>query len=241
MQDRSLEERPESIRRPEAKPRGISGTDAGPTTSWGSMVTIDRLLLILGALVLAEVAPTYAQAPRHGFWIDLGLGYGSASFSCDTCTGSRRLGGWTGSGGLGGTFSPHVRLGADLRLWWNGLKAGGRLPGIDNGTLSLSYYPRTRGGPFVKGGAGFSHYEVCKGTGDPIEPCSRDPSYYSGTGWGVTLGAGWEIPIPRGALRPLLEYHHGAASRLHSPNGATVATGWRQRLLSVEIRVLAGT
>ena len=34
--------------------------------------------------------------------MDLGLGYGSASFSCDSCTHSQQLGGWTLSGGAGG-------------------------------------------------------------------------------------------------------------------------------------------
>jgi hypothetical protein len=202
------------------------------------MLRIDRPLLILAVLVFAEVIRSYAQVPRQGFWTDLGLGYGSASFSCDTCHGSQRLGGWTFSGGLGGTLTPHVRLGADLRVWLNGLKAGGRLPGIFTGTLLLSYYPHTYGGPFVEGGAGLSNYELCKGRGDPIEPCSTDTTYSSGTGWGLTAGAGWEIPTGRSAFRPLLAYHHGAVRTLHSPDGATVATGWKQNLVTVELRWL---
>jgi hypothetical protein len=169
--------------------------------------------------------------------MDVGLGYGSASLSCDTCVRSQRLGGWTLSFGGGGTLSPHFRLGADVRVWVNGLKAGAPLPGIDVVALALSYYQRRRGGPFVMGAAGLSHYEVCKGRGDPLEPCTS-PSYYSGWGWGETLGAGWDIPMGRGAFRPFLAYHHGAVRRLRAPDHATVATGWNQNLLTIELRFL---
>ena len=170
--------------------------------------------------------------------MDLGLGYGSASFSCDTCASTQHLGGWTLSFGAGGTLSPHLRLGADVRVWVNGLKAGEKLPGIDVVGLKLSYYRRPRGGPFALAGVGLSHYEVCKGRGDPLEPCTTGSSYYSGSGWGVTLGGGWEIARGRGALRPVLTFHHGAVRRVHSPDGATVATGWNQNLLTVELDVL---
>jgi hypothetical protein len=229
------------------KPAGLAALGAAPTRAWGSVMSpltrdavdaIDRLWLVISVLVFADLAPTYAQADRHGNWSDLGLGYGSASLSCDTCSGSQRLGGWTASFDIGGTLSPNFRLGADVRVWSNGLKAGGRLPGILTGTLLLTYYPRTRGGPFVEGGGGLSYYDLCKGTGDPIEPCSRDTTYSSGTGWGFTAGAGWEIPTGRSAFRPLLAFHHGAVRRLHSPDGATVATGWKQSLLTVELRWL---
>ena len=196
--------------------------------------------LLLGLLLFVDVTPIRAQAPRHGVWLDAGLGYGSASFHCDTCTRTQPLGGWSISGGLGGTLSSHFRLGADLRVWLNGLKAGKPLPGISTETLLLSYYPRMLGGPVMELGGGLSHYELCKGKGDPIEPCSNDTTYSSGTGWGYTLGAGWEIPIGRnGTLRPLLAYHNGAVRRLHSPDGTAVATRWKQNLLTVELTLVA--
>ncbi len=202
------------------------------------MITVDRLLLILGALVCAEVGPICAQGLRHGLWINVGLGYGSARFSCDTCTGSQRLGGWTVSVDLGGTPSQHVRLGAGVHGWWNGLKAGQELPGIVTVTTVLAYYPRKRADLFVELGGGLSGYVLGKGTGDPIEPYSNDTTYYSGTGWGLTLGAGWEVRKRRGAFRPHLAYHYGSVHRLHFPNGATAVTGWKQSLLSVELGFL---
>ena len=74
-----------------------------------------------------------------------------------------------------------------------------------------------------------------KNGGDPIEPCSSDTTYPSGRGWGFAIGAGWEIPTGRSAFRPLLAFRHGAVRRLHFPDGATVATGGRQNLLTVEL------
>lgn len=62
----------------------------------------------------------HGPAGRHGFWLDLGLGRGSASFSCDTCRRGPRLGGSEISIGVGGTPSPHVQLGVEWRAWING-------------------------------------------------------------------------------------------------------------------------
>ena len=167
------------------------------------------------------------------------IGYGRASFSCDTCTATQRLDGWTMSLGGGGTLNPHFRLGGDLRFWANGLGGGGKpLPLIGVVTLMLSYYPRTHGGPFLQGGGGLSGYDACKGRGDPLEPCGNDASYSGGWGRGVNVGAGWEIPIWGRKLRPLLVYHHGVVRKLHGPDGSTVVTGWHQNLLTLELTLL---
>src|SRR5690349_9598420 len=115
------------------------------------MNTVARPLLVAGVLLLARFAPAHAQEGRHGTWMAWGLGYGSASLSCDSCTRSTQLGGWTFAFEIGGTPSEQVRLGAELRSWFNGLKRSAPLAGIATGTLSLSYYPRFRGGPFLEG------------------------------------------------------------------------------------------
>ena len=188
-----------------------------------------RSLIILSVVWYAGVAPAPARAqdaePRHGAWLGVGLGYGAARFSCDTCGSGRRLSGWTFSGGLGGTPNPHVQIGVQGDFWLNGLRQG-RLPTISTGTVLLAYYPRMRRGPFLEAGFGFSNYSLEHGTGDPLEPVSDDPSYFSGTGWGYTLGVGWE------SLR--IVYHYGKVGALRDPGGATVATGWKQKMLLVE-------
>ena len=188
-----------------------------------------RSLFILSVVSYVGVVLPPARAqdaePRHGAWLGVGLGYGAARFSCDTCGGGRRLSGWTFSGGLGGTPNPHVQIGVQGDFWLNGLRQG-RLPTITTTTVLLAYYPRVRRGPFLEAGFGFSNYALEHGTGDPLEPVSDDPSYFSGTGWGYTLGVGWE------SLR--IVYHYGKVGALRDPRGATAATGWRQNMLLVE-------
>jgi len=197
------------------------------------MGTSRRFLLVVGALLFACDAPAHAQddGTRHGFWFGLGLGYGSAHVACDTCSSGPRLGGWALSFALGGTPNPHVRLGVGGIGWLHGWK-GDNLPAIDAWTASLSYYPRIRGGPFVEGGIGPSHYMLAKGTGDPFESISSGPSPAAGTGWGFTLGVGWEI-LPDGFIRVTDAY--GNIGTLHASSGAPVATGWKQNLLLVEV------
>jgi hypothetical protein len=156
----------------------------------------------------------------------LGLGYGSAGFSCDTCGHRRRLSGWTFNVGLGGTPDPHVQLGVQGDFWLNGLRQG-KLPTTSTGTVLLAYYPRVNGSSFVEAGVGLSNYALEHGTGDPLEPVSdHSPSYSSGTGLGYTVGAGWH------GMRVV--YHYGKVGALHDAGGATVATGWKQQLVLVE-------
>src|SRR2546421_8779790 len=89
-----------------------------------------RSLLILSVVSYAGVAPAPARAqdaePRHGAWLGVGLGYGAARFSCDTCATGRRLNGWTFSGGLGGTPNPHVQIGVPGGFLLDGLRQGRR-------------------------------------------------------------------------------------------------------------------
>ena len=191
------------------------------------MTLVSRLCFV-SVMLCASGAPARGQHvdPRHGGWMGLGLGYGSAVFSCDTCGNRRRLSGWTFNLGFGGTLDPHVQLGVQGDFWLNGLRQG-KLPTTSTGTVLLAYYPRVNGSAFVEAGVGLSNYALEHGTGDPIEPVSEDyPSYFSGTGWGYTLGAGWH------GMRVV--YHYGKVGALHDAGGATVATGWKQQLVLVE-------
>jgi hypothetical protein len=122
----------------------------------------------------------------------------------------------------------------------NGLKKGKELGVITTGTAVVSYYPRVNGGPFLEGGVGLSDYLLGKGTGDPIEPISRDTTYASGAAWGYTLGLGWTVPGKTVSFTPRVDYALGRTRTLHSPDGATVATGWTPNVLLVEAGFRAG-
>src|SRR5205809_5067397 len=108
----------------------MSRWESGRIHGTRSMSSIGRSPLVVTVMLLANVTPVLAQQARHRFWLGGGLGYGAASVSCDTCRGGQRLGGWTAAFEAGATLSPHVRVGAEWREWFNGLKPGGRLPSI---------------------------------------------------------------------------------------------------------------
>src|SRR2546430_14847306 len=111
-----------------------------------------RSLFILTVVWYAGVAPAPARAqdaePRHGAWLGVGLGYGAARFSCDTCPSGRRLNGWTLSGGLGGTPNPHGQIGVQGGFLVDGV-GGGRVPTSSTGTGLVGYYPRGARGPLL--------------------------------------------------------------------------------------------
>src|SRR5206468_12629236 len=120
---------------------------------------------------------------RH-VWTGLRPGYGSATFACSSCdyrratgTNDTQLNGWGISMGLGWKSDRHVGVGIEYHGWLNGLKAGDSLPGLDIGSLFLSYSPLSRRRLFVEGGAAITHYTLGLGTGDPIEPHQRTEDF----------------------------------------------------------------
>src|SRR5438128_249794 len=171
------------------------------------------------------------------FWGGIGIGYGSATFYCDSCNRRRtsgtdhtRLDGWTLSMGAGWTASPHVRYGLEYRGWLNGLKPGDSLPTVEMGTFLVSYTPHVRG-PMLEGGAGVAHYSLEHGTGDPTTPIEEGSSSFA-AGWGrqFLLGVGWEFRSS--ALR--LTYSHAKERTIHATGDGTVAFGWSPRALLLE-------
>ena len=201
-----------------------------------------RSSLLLFALVLSSrpaIAVAQDYEPRHGFWIGAGLGFGPASFACDSCdyrrataNNSSQLGGWAISFGLGGTPSPRLRVGAEYRGWLHGLKKNDSLPEIELISLLVAMYARDHGGPFLELGAGFSHYSLVQGTGDPIEPVSKSArSFVSGHGVGFELGVGWEF---QSGFAPRITYSLGSENTLDA-SGRTIARGWTHKLLLIEV------
>lgn len=153
-----------------------------------------RLASAVGlALVVAACGPLRAQSAREGFWMSLGLGYGSAGLDCNDCTDQRE----DGSGfylRLGGSPTPRMRIGADINAWHRSRNRTEVTFASVIGLLQL--YPAERAGLFLNLGAG-----VTTATFEfPIVDVENK-------GVGVELGGGWDIGIgARFAITPFALY-----------------------------------
>jgi hypothetical protein len=140
-----------------------------------------RRLLVLTATV-AVLLPTNVECQnRKGFWIGFGPAYGW-TFS-DPYQGHNHK--W---GGMfiraGGTINPRLRL-------------GGELIGVSesvheqrfNTTLMVQYFPVGALGLYGKAGAGLAEVDVLVEEADGSRALTHERAV------GLTLGAGWEIPV----------------------------------------------
>jgi hypothetical protein len=189
------------------------------------MGTIVRAVGVLVALVGAarEVRAQYPQR-RDGFWIGFGLGYGSANVWCDNCRVGPRTDGVTGFLKVGGAPSQQLLIGAAFNGWSH--TAGGATETMANVTGSLYFYPRARSGLFFTGGLGLSAYHV-----------NTAPAW-DGTGWGVTLGAGYDIRVGRDvSLTPVANYLYGGVGDVAVSGAGVVGTRWRQDVIDVGLGV----
>jgi len=123
-----------------------------------------------------------------------------------------------------------------LDVWEHRFPDGETLRAITTGRASLYYYPRIQSGFFLEGGAGVSNYRVLKGLHEGFLFENADATYYSGTGFGFTVGLGYDARLSRSfSIRSRAAYTHADVGTLHSPHGAAVASGWTQNVLSVGV------
>jgi hypothetical protein len=155
---------------------------------------------------LAPSAPAWAQ-DHQGFWVGLGGGFGSAGISCDECEDSDREGSGVGylRGGWG--LSDQLLVGVDFRIW---SKSADVEPGTDvtinlyNVMGSVTYYPQPATPFFVTGGLGASVIDT------EIDFDSSSLSADLGTGFGVVVGAGYDIRLTdRLSLTPAVNFWYG--------------------------------
>jgi hypothetical protein len=134
---------------------------------------------VLG-LVLATGSQAEAQRTleRSGFFIGLGLGYGSLDITCDGCEVDRE-GGLSGYLKLGGAISDQVLLGVESNGWYKSEEG----VGITFGTLtgSVYVYPSATANFYLRGGAGLATFHV--------------EDFDTETGFGWSVGLGYDIPI----------------------------------------------
>jgi len=125
-----------------------------------------RMCTAVAALAVAATSAGPAQearsdagrSPRHGLYASAGVGGGSVGFECSVCLSDKRSDGAAGFLGLGGTLSPHWRLGAEADVW------GRREGGVERAAVAIQFvaawYPSRTGGFFVKAGVGgLAHVE----------------------------------------------------------------------------------
>ncbi len=167
---------------------------------WSSM----RLILVTGLSLAIAVRAAPAQAPaqasagghaHRGFWIGFGFGGGiNMSEGLD----GERLGGGSGYLRLGGTVSQRVLLGFEGNAW--GREDNGAVVGRGNGSFVMLFYPSERGGALLKGGIGFASISRATASGNSTTTTTKD-------GFGLTLGAGWDVRIGRNLyLTPNLDF-----------------------------------
>lgn len=178
---------------------------------------VTALVLLLGS----AAAPLAAQRShtRERFWISFGWGYGSAAYSCDSCTATGRAGALSGYLRMGGTVSPRVLLGGESNGWLRNDSAGGQVL-RGSTTLSLFFYPAPERGHFLKAGIGFASFAT-----------SQSPDF-AGFGFGFVVGAGTDIRVARNmSITPAINWFAGAPS-LQAP-GFGSPSGYFQNVFQI--------
>ena len=112
----------------------------------------------LGVFVAASLLPSRAIAQdRAGFWFGVGGGFGSAGISCDDCGESDREGSGVAYFKGGWTVNRQTLVGAEFNFWSkddNSDPDFNATVNLYNFSGTLTYYPQSAAGLFVKGGAG---------------------------------------------------------------------------------------
>jgi len=145
------------------------------------------------ASVPSRAAATQPNRSRSGFWLNVGMGYGS--LGCQDCIG--REGSYSGGLALGGTLSQKVVIGVGTNGWY---KSEGGVS-LSAGTLTalIRFYPSSTGGFFLLGGLGVGTVRIeIAGFGSANE-----------TGGGALLGLGYDIRV--GSNVSLTPYWNGFA------------------------------
>ena len=154
---------------------------------------------------LVDVSPPHF---RHGFWLEGSLGWGEEQYKFANDPYTQSLGKPTFGLRLGGTVSPHLRLGGEWNIWSNNYSDVGQdgYPVDVNETLNAilaiaRVYPARNLGLFLKGGVGLgiTHAGVAYGNAT------------TETGLAYSAGAGWEIKVGRQLfLTPAVDWYQSS-------------------------------
>ncbi|MCB0833422.1 MAG: hypothetical protein KDC45_08170 [Bacteroidetes bacterium] len=151
---------------------------------------MSRRLLEAAALIILIASLSgilNAQSTRKGFWVESAGGIGTIRVSCTDCpsvTKSDAVGGFLR---VGGAISRHVLIGLESSTFTAGQFENVNPAKNWNANVIILWFP-WKSGFFMKGGTGLAKSTVKLGSG-------ADAVIVSGTGVGLTFGAGWDVPI----------------------------------------------
>ena len=187
------------------------------------------LLAIGGVRPLAgqEIRPL-DRPTRAGFWWGLGLGTANAKVTCDGCPSVDPELFPMVDVRLGGTVSRNVTLGAQIA---GGKKSGafGDPGSVDHtvGDVNVSayLYPRAAGRLWFQTGLGVVVWQGDDGS-----------TTLHSTAAGVTLGAGYDLPIGTGlSLTPSLRGAFGGKGKLVDQDGNSANVHWATWFVALEL------
>ena len=154
------------------------------------------LLLGLPAFGWAQDVPAKPkrQRPhRTGLWGEISLGIGSIRVACTGCADPEFTPGSAGLVRLGGTLTDKVMLGWESAGFTHEVLGGPEdsttQSQIETISIVVLWFP-WRSGLFLKGGVGIAQGRFTVATGATVDSTE-------GTGIGMTLGLGWDVPISR--------------------------------------------
>jgi len=170
------------------------------------------LVFALLGLVTSAAAAQDGGSRRSGFWLNVGLGWGSADWGCDNCISLDRESGLSGQLALGGTVSDHLLLGVESNGWAGSDVFGG----VDDfliGTFNAVayFYPSASGNLFFKGGVGIASWRIRDRLGDEDD-----------IGLGLLAGVGYDIPVGRSfSISPVATFQYGTMGDKSGLKGVT--------------------
>lgn len=151
-----------------------------------------RATFLCAAMLFVSAASLSAQdserppAEHRGVWLSGGLGGGSTNNDEGGFVTDEDDGGPGAYFRLGGTVSPHIRLGGEV-IGMTFDRDGADVT-FTNATFTLIYDPARPGGFFTKGGIGFASVMTSLDIGEGTFTTDDE-------GFGVTLGVGYDIRI----------------------------------------------
>ena len=179
------------------------------------MSVAGRSMLMATVVSAAVVGSAQAQYNhiRDGFYSTIGIGFGSAKFSCDQCSGDR-LSGVSGLFAIGTAIDQPLIVGAELDLFY-------KSQNFDDGWIATvtgfgQWYPAATGPFFVKGGLGMAWTQVTFQTQTGFE--SRTKS-----GFGYMVAVGYDFRIARYlSVTPLVGWYGGSLGDVDDVTGLNV-------------------